>query len=180
MSHRFDFQSVEEKAFIIQNIAVAGEDYGYRYRADYKYKDRFEQLLSRYTIEIAATTRMVEDTIAGLEYDMLGFHYSSESMDKRIRGDRVIGEFESHDPNPASFRTCLNKIIHARKVHFLYRSEERNGDTFEYWGGDICFEGEYYGDEWCITIYMEYWCDVVLFFYEIITSEIGWYEIYDS
>jgi len=181
MTHSIDFKEIEEKLFLIQQIKLGSrvyceergigrkiKPYGEGAWSDYSYQ--LQSFISRYSIECAVKTRMVQDFVSERSSSI-----DFGVIDKESCEGSSIGAVHSGIVN-LTIRESCNKIIHATKVELAWAEDKKK--RFEYWSGGYHLRGFQSKKAWHIELDMQNWAIALENFHQIIDEQVDWEMLY--
>jgi len=182
VGHPIDFGSIEEKLFLIQQLACASQENA-KWKSSYLNAQKEEEwqvtdlqielednlaltesLISSYMIECAVKTRIFQDhfTEEHFECGFSSFDKDAiDSVDGNI-GTVLNGKFA------LSLRESCNKIIHAKKFSLIKENEDLN--VF-YWNGLCHLVGTFQKKEWKIELNVRNWAAAINYYHSSLIEE---------
>ena len=185
MPHVIDFEEIENKLFLLQQLCYSGYSYCNEYqiasesndssviRGDWiRYSSRLNVLISNYLIECAIKTRIMKEYLYNKDV------INTREIEKEVIDGSVLGVFKNKSELTSIHKAC-NKIVHAIEVKPEWKTgKNEEGEEFEYWGGDVILVGEHHGDKWELNLYVDELSFRMHLFYNELHSRVDWVEIY--
>jgi hypothetical protein len=174
MSHLIDFDAIEEKLFVLEQIAHASETYCEREMigseldiGDYAfdmYWGWIKGIGSNYLIECAIKTRIFQDYLSenNPEIDL-------SDIDTQALNNLNIGVI--HDGAFAlTLRESCNKIIHAIKAYPAWSEQTVGGNLFKYWNGSFHLHGRRGNRNWHLELNVRNWAKAMTLYHRMLSS----------
>ena len=185
MTHSIDFEGIEEKLFLIQQIVLGSRAYcedkhigrslhPYGEGAWADYSSRLQSLISSYTIDCAIKTRMAQDFIMANGSDV-----NLSDVDEESREGYNIGTV--HKGNiTLTLRESCNKIIHATRVDLSWVETRlrRSKKKIEHWNGGYNLHGKHGALAWHVELDMLSWAVAMETFHTFLNERVDWYRVY--
>ena len=135
--------------------------YGYGGIAE-GYWDNLNQLVSDYLIQCATRTRIMQD-FSDFSVEDSEYCPDKESIDKFPTAAKILqGNFN------LSLRECCNKIIHAKNVELVMKTED--SCKLEYWNGLCILSGSKYKKTWQLELNISVWVMAMRHYYSLTHS----------
>lgn len=157
MSHAIDFDALDEKLFLLQQLVFASKPYckrqaiGNESDVGEANKDEYwgwiKSLTSNYLIECAVKTRVFHDYLRNSHF---------ENDFDRIDADACQGltiATISKGAFAITLRETCNKIIHATRVVLVWNDTRNN----QYWGGKLLLLGKKGAESWELELNIGDW-----------------------
>lgn len=185
MPYAIDFEDIENKLFLLQQLCHSGRSYCHDYRINsepegreirgdwIEYSARIKVLVSNYLVECAIKTRIAQDFLSDKNA------INTQELDEEITDDSILGIFDD-GTELSKIRKSCNKIVHATEAKPEWEIEKGNdGEEFKYWNGTFLLSGEHFGEPWHLSLFIEEWSLNMYFFHSALQSQVDWFSIWD-
>jgi len=195
MPYAIDFEEIERKLFIIEQLAYASNDYcrinGLSLtasklassRGDYRlsatlserwngYYGQLTHYLSNNIIDCAIKTRIAQDFIQ--KHDDIDI----ADIDRRACNDMLLGKFADGE-SLASVRESCNKIVHATRADLKWQGNgDQANDGYEFWDGSFLLYGDKHRAQWQLQLFIKEWSIAMRQFHSILKEEVDWWNVW--
>lgn len=185
MTHSIDFKGIEERLFLLQQMALGSRAYceerGICRRPFPQgsggwldYSGALQQLVSTYTIECAVKTRVVQDFIAASPRPVEMKRLEAEAIAGFALGIVHEGTFE------LSLRESCNKIIHATSVDLGWKKARLRNPSrqVEYWNGSLHLRGKQSKRPWHVELSVIDWAIGMENLHALLDDGTDWHAVY--
>lgn len=182
MPHFFDFDTLEQKLFVLQHLCYGSRQYCERAQVHrlaekpgelewWEYYGLLKSTVSSTVIESAIKFRMVQD-FAGAEQEDINL----AKLDRESCEGLTIGKFHAGS-GPLTLRESWNKVVHATEARLQWRDQHHAGTEIEFWDGSYNLWGSKGKEEWHVELYIEQWCIAMLRFNKAIQVSVDWHHV---
>ena len=176
MSHSIDFEDLEGKLFVLQQIALASEIYCSQEMigseldlGDGKfdiYWGWIKGIVSEHLIDCAIKTRIFQDILTESE---VGLGLNLSDIDTEARKNLFIGVVREGNFEITLRETC-NKIIHAKKSVPSWTEKQVGNMKFKYWDGCFHLHGSKGNKAWHLELNVGNWAKAMSLYHEKLSS----------
>lgn len=173
MSHAIDFQALDEKLFVLQQIVLGSERYCEQRKTGGEsdagdgeldaYWGWMKTIVCNYLLECAVKTRVFQDYLLGSRFD-----HDFAKIDEESRQAVQLGIVRKGTVELTLRETC-NKIIHATRVVVIWAEKEYSGEVIKYWNGILELHGSKGRDEWQVDLHVGEWARAMVTYHELLS-----------
>ena len=177
MSHAIDFDSLEEKLFLLQQIVIASDSYCQRERTGAEsdagdaafdmYWGWVKTIGTNYLLECAIKTRVFQDYLRDKRIPIDLDAADAQAVANLKLATVQVGTF------PLSLREISNKIIHATHVSVLWSTREDSIGYFKYWSGSFALHGHHKSLPWQVDLHVEQWAQAMTRYHDLLQNMEG-------
>jgi hypothetical protein len=177
MSYAIDFNSLDEKLFLLQQIALASEKYCEQGMIGSEldigdeafdiYWGWIKSIVSNYLIECAIKTGIFQDYLAENQTDVDLAQIDTQARDNLILGIVHEGKFT------LTLRESCNKIIHASKTMPSWNEKVVGDIVFKYWSGCFHLYGSRGKKNWHLELNVNSWAKAMSRYHDILSFSEG-------
>lgn len=174
MSHAIDFDALDEKLFLLQQIVLASERYceernvgGESDVGDAEhdvYWGWVKTIVSNYLLECAIKTRVFQDYLVDSR-----FTHDFAKIDEESRKGIDLGEVRKGNFDVTVRETC-NKIIHATRVVLVWSEKKFEGETIKYWKGSFELNGTKGAEPWQLELHVGNWAKAMTRYHDLLSQ----------
>ena len=176
MSHYFEVNGIREKIFILQSLALSGENFSKEYAVGcrekpslYSQKDYWlsvKSLVSNYILEISVKVRNASESVGATSE---GVEATGVKIDRGIK----IYCVENKEVTRHDFLWLSNKVIHAKGFELVPVGSMQYSKPLEWWDGEIRVYGKLNGgNKWDISFSVVDWVKSCLVLVNKIESDL--------
>lgn len=182
MPHLIDFDSVEERLFVLQHLCYGSRQFCEHYSisresealGDYEWWEYYgflKTIVSTTMIEAAVKLRMVQDFIrsADAEVDL-------DLLDREAVTGLHIGAFMV-GTGSLTLRESCNKLVHATEAKLLWAEHVAASTPVEYWSGTFHLWGSKAGSPWQVELLVPAWCTAMIRLNKAVQQAVDWRSI---
>lgn len=197
MPYAIDFDDIEQKLFLLEQLAYASERFCASKqisrkaaelaskREEFKryaslisdwqhYAFHLESQVGNIVIECATKTRVVQDIIQ--RHDQIDIF----DLDREASSGLKIGTF-ADGSSLSGVRQSCNKIIHATEATLKWNHKgDVSENGFEYWDGTYLLSGKHHGEEWKLSLLTDEWCTAMSLFHTLLEERVDWHRVWNA